>query len=152
MKRILGVVLAGMILLGTTACTKTKDINATTVYSGIEPMVDSELVVMSDTYISNYYGINVADLQQYVFAKSDDPKTADTIIIFKCQDNEKRKLYVEALKTALNQKYEELSNYDLPDEAKLVKNSKVVEDGDVIYIVIAENAKDINKIIKDSIE
>ena len=53
-------------------------------------MSDDSLVEMNDNYISNYYGIDVADLQDYVFAQSDDPTSAETIIIFKCQDKEKR--------------------------------------------------------------
>ena len=51
----------------------------------------------------------------------------------------------------MNQKYDELSNYDLPEEAKLVKDAKVHSEGDIVYLVISDNAKDMNKIIKDSI-
>lgn len=127
------------------------NISVSTVYSGISPMAEGTLVEMNDNYISNYYGIDVADLQEYVFAQSDDPKSAETIIIFKCQDGEKRKLYVQAVENALNQKYDELTNYDLPDEAKLVKQSKIRKSDDLVYLVISDKSKEMNKIIKDSI-
>lgn len=127
------------------------NVSVSTVYSGISPMAEGTLVEMNDNYISNYYGIDVADLQEYVFAQSDDPKSAETIIIFKCQDTEKRKLYVEAVENALNQKYDELTNYDLPDEAKLVKQSKIKKSDDLVYLVISDKSKEMNKIIKDSI-
>ena len=59
--------------------------------------------------------------------------------------------YKKAVENAMNQKYDELSNYDLPEEAKLVKDAKVHSEGDIVYLVISDNAKDMNKIIKDSI-
>lgn len=128
-----------------------ENVNVSTIYSGISPMADGNLVEMNDNYISNYYGINTADLQEYVFAQSDDPKSAETIIIFKCDDKEKRNTYEEAVSNALEQKEQELSNYDLPDEAKLVKDAKIKTSGNLVYVVISDNADSMNKIIKDSI-
>lgn len=136
---------------GCNGSNNSSNISVSTVYSGISPMAEGTLVEMNDNYISNYYGIDVADLQEYVFAQSDDPKSAETIIIFKCQDGEKRKLYVQAVENALNQKYDELTNYDLPDEAKLVKQSKIKKSDDLVYLVISDKSKEMNKIIKDSI-
>ncbi|MDO4301320.1 MAG: DUF4358 domain-containing protein [Clostridia bacterium] len=136
---------------GCNGSNNSSNISISTVYSGISPMAEGTLVEMNDNYISNYYGIDVADLQEYVFAQSDDPKSAETIIIFKCQDGEKRKLYVQAVENALNQKYDELTNYDLPDEAKLVKQSKIRKSDDLVYLVISDKSKEMNKIIKDSI-
>ena len=130
---------------------KAVNIDVNTVYSGISPMTEVTLVKMNDNYISNYYGINVADLDQYVFAQSEDPKSAETIVIFKCDDNDKRAEYMTAVENAMNQKYDELSNYNLPEEAKLVKDSKVYSEGSIVYLVISDNAKDMNSIIKDSI-
>lgn len=129
----------------------TANIDVNTVYSGISPMAEGTLVAMKDNYISNYYGIDVADFDQYVFAQSEDPKSAETIIVFKCSDKAKRAEYKKAVENAMNQKYDELSNYDLPEEAKLVKDAKVHSEGDIVYLVISDNAKDMNKIIKDSI-
>lgn len=152
MKRIVKIIsVAAVIGLFSGCGGSSANIDVSVVYSGIAPMSNATLVEMNDNYISNYYGIDVADLQDYVFAQSDDPKSAETIIVFKCQDSEKRKNYKESIENAVAQKYDELSNYDLPDEAKLVKASKVNTKGDVVYLVISENAKDMNKIIKDSI-
>lgn len=152
MKRIVKIISAAAVICLCSGCgDSSSDINISAVYSGIAPMSNAALVEMNDNYISNYYGIDVADLQDYVFAQSEDPTSAETIIIFKCQDKEKRNSYKAAVENAVNQKYDELSNYNLPEEAKLVKDSKVKTKGDVVYLAISDNAKDINKIIKDSI-
>lgn len=152
MKRVIRLLIAAMAVCMLAGCgSDGSNINISTVYSGIAPMAESTLVEMNDNYISNYYGIDVSDLQEYVFAQSEDPKSAETIIIFKCQDKEKRSAYIKAVENSLELKYDELSNYDLPEEAKLVKGSKIKTSGDLVYLVISNNSDDMNKIIKDSI-
>lgn len=153
MKKVINFIVAAGAALMLSACggANTTNIDVKTVYSGIAPMSGDALVEMKDNYIMNYYGIDVSNLQQYVFAQSEDPKSAETIIVFKCEDKAKRAEYKADVENALNQKYEELSNYNLPDEAKLVKEAEVNSKGDIVYLVISDNAKDMNKIIKDSI-
>lgn len=153
MKKVINFIVAAGAALMLSACggANKTNIDVKTVYSGIAPMSGDALVEMKDNYIMNYYGIDVSNLQQYVFAQSEDPKSAETIIVFKCEDKAKRAEYKADVENALNQKYEELSNYNLPDEAKLVKEAEVNSKGDIVYLVISDNAKDMNKIIKDSI-
>ncbi len=128
-----------------------ENVDINTVYSGISPMAEGTLVEMNDNYISNYYGIETADLSDYVFAQSDDPKSAETIIMFKCEDSEKRKTYTQAVENALDQKYDELTNYNLPDEAKLVEEAKVKSAGSFVYLIISDNGESMDNIIKDSL-
>lgn len=128
-----------------------ENVDINTVYSGISPMAEGTLVEMNDNYISNYYGIETADLSDYVFAQSDDPKSAETIIMFKCEDSEKRKAYTQAVENALDQKYDELTNYNLPDEAKLVEEANVKSAGSFVYLIISDNGESMDNIIKDSL-
>lgn len=153
MKKIVKIIAAALAVCALAGCgsNNNENVDIDTIYNGISPMAEGTLVEMNDNYISNYYGIDVADLSQYVFAQSDDPTSAETIIIFMCDDSEKRKTYVEAVNNALDQKFDELTNYDLPDEAKLVKDAKVKISGNLVYLIISDNADSMNKIVKDSI-
>lgn len=153
MKKIVKIIAAALAMCVFAGCgsNNNENVDIDTIYNGISPMAEGTLVEMNDNYISNYYGIDVADLSQYVFAQSDDPTSAETIIIFMCDDSEKRKTYVEAVNNALDQKFDELTNYDLPDEAKLVKDAKVKTSGNLVYLIISDNADSMNKIVKDSI-
>lgn len=153
MKKFMKIIAAVMAVCAMAGCgnNKNENVDINTIYNGISPMAEGTLVEMNENYISNYYGIDVADLSQYVFAQSDDPTSAETIIIFECDDDEKRKNYAEAVNNALEQKYDELTNYDLPDEAKLVKDAKVKTSGNLVYLIISDNADSMNKIVKDSI-
>lgn len=155
MKKIVKIIAAAMTVCALAGCgseNNNENVNIDIIYSGIAPMADGTIVEMNDNYISNYYGIDVADLSQYVFAQSDDPTSAETIIIFMCDDKDKRKTYTEAVNNALEQKYDELSNYGLPDEAKLVKDAKVKTSGNLVYLIISDNADSMNKIVKDFID
>ena len=40
-------------------------------------------VTMTDSFISNYYGIDPDKLEEYVFSMSEDATSAETIIIMK---------------------------------------------------------------------
>ncbi len=149
--RISAILLASALILTGCKGNGSESASISSIYDSIAPMAEGTLVVMDDSYISNYYGIDTADLSEYVFAQSDDPKSAETIIMFRCADAEKMKTYSGAVENSLNQREEELANYDLPDEAKLVKNAKVTKKGDFVYLVISDKSGDMSKIIKDSI-
>ncbi len=150
-KRISALLLVSALVLAGCKEKNEESVSISSLYDSISPMAEGTLVVMDDSYISNYYGIDTADLSEYVFAQSDNPKSAETIIMFRCADEEKLKTYSSAVENSLSQREEELANYDLPDEAKLVKNAKVTKKGDFVYLVISDMGSDMSKIIKDSI-
>ena len=150
-RKISAIMLISVLMLAGCKGGSEKSVSISTLYDSISPMAEGTLVVMDDSYISNYYGIETANLSEYVFAQSDDPKSAETIIMFRCSDKDKLKTYQSAVENSLNQREEELANYDLPDEAKLVKNAKVTKKGDFVYLVISDKSGDMSKIIKDSI-
>ncbi len=117
------------------------DVNA--VYDTVSSITDGELVTLDDTYISNYYGIDTADLDGYVFAQSEDPNSAESVIMFKCEDDAKREQYVTAVENAIKQKATELTNYNQPEQAQLAKDSKIQEKGSLVYVVISFASEDI---------
>lgn len=130
---------------------KIENFDVNTVYENISSMTGEELVVLDDTYISNYYGIDTSDLQGYVFAQSADPNSAETVIIFKCGDEAKRGEYVTAVENAVKQKITELTNYNQPEQAKLAQDSKIQEKGALVYVVISPAAENINKAIDENL-
>lgn len=122
------------------------------IYSMVSPMAEGKLSELDDTYVSNYYGIETADLEEYVFAQSDTPESsAETIIILKASDKSKLKDYKTSFDNFREQKSQELTNYNLPEQAKIVDNSKVVEKGNCMYLVISKNADEIIKTIENNI-
>lgn len=90
-------------------------------------MAEGKLTELDPQYLSNYYGIDTTDLDEYVFAQSDTPESsAETIIIIKSEDTSKFEDYKTSFE---NYKSKKSRTYKLqsPDQAKLVDKSKVVE-------------------------
>ncbi len=149
MKRTISILLAAVMLFAV-GCGKQGEKNIDTdsldideFYESIGSMTNEELVTLDDTYISNYYGINIADLDGYVFAQSEDPNSAESVIIFKCKDETKRSEYVKAVQNAIVQKIDELKNYGQPEQAKLAEDCSMSQIGDLVYAVISPNAEEI---------
>lgn len=125
------------------------DVNA--VYESIEGKTTEQLVVLDDNYILNKYGVDGSALDGYVFAQSNDPQSAEAIIMFKCLDESKRQEIIDSIKLNNEQKVEELNNYNLPDEAKLVEDSTLEDKSGFVYLITSKNKAEIQEIIQDSI-
>ena len=69
----------------------------------------------------------------------------------KSEDTSKFEDYKTSFENYKKQKSQELTNYNLPDQAKLVDKSKVVEKGNYLYLVISENANEIIDTIEKNI-
>lgn len=101
-------------------------------------------------FIYNYYGIDTASLDEYVFEMSEEATSAEAVIIIKCQDAELRSTITDGLNMLREDKMLELESY-LPDQYTIVADSSVATSGDYVYLVISENAQDILSIIKSHI-
>ncbi|MBQ2450898.1 MAG: DUF4358 domain-containing protein [Lachnospiraceae bacterium] len=103
-----------------------------------------------DEFISNYYGIDVSSLEEYVFSMSEDATSAETIIIMKAKDATSVSSLSDCLQVVVDEKRNEMENY-LPEQFEIVEKSSVQTQNDYVWLVISENADTITKIIKDSI-
>ncbi len=154
MKKIIAIIALVMLAAG---CgdnvdeSKIESFDVDAVYDTVSSITDGELVTLDDTYISNYYGIDTADLDGYVFAQSEDPNSAETVIMFKCNDDAKRQKYITSVENAIKQKAIELTNYDQPEQAKLAQESEIQEKGPLVYVVISFASDDINCTIESNL-
>lgn len=107
-------------------------------------------MVVPDDFISNYYGIDVSTLDEYVFSMSEAAISAETIVILKAKDSGSTGALSAALQTVIDQKRSEMENY-LPDQFQIVDKSSVQVKGDYVYLVISEQAAAIEPIIQAGI-
>ena len=155
MKKLFAILVCGL-MITVSGCGSNKSDNETTQSSqNVESKSVKDIYASVSTmaeYLSNYYGIDTADLDEYVFAQSDTPESsAETIIIIKSADTSKFDSYKTSFENYKKQKSQELTNYNLPDQAKLVDKSKVVEKGNYLYLVISKNADEIIDTIEKNI-
>lgn len=104
-------------------------------------------VTMDDDFISNYYGIDASTLEEYVFSMSEDATSAETIIIMKAKDASSISSLSDCLQVVVDEKKNEMENY-LPEQFAIVEKSSVQTKDNYVWLVISENADDINNIIK----
>ncbi|MEY8336826.1 DUF4358 domain-containing protein [Lachnospiraceae bacterium 62-35] len=104
-----------------------------------------------DSFISNYYGINPADLESYVFASAEDATLADAIIIMEVKSQEAQENIVNALNTVIEQKCAEMENY-LPEQFEIVAKSSVKTEGLYVYLVISKDAEKMEEVIQSALK
>ena len=108
-------------------------------------------MVVPDDFISNYYGIDVGSLEEYVFSMSEAAISAETVVILKAKDAGSTAGLSTALQTVIDQKKSEMENY-LPDQFQIVDKSSVQVNGNYVYLIISEQAGAINQIIQAGIQ
>ncbi len=107
-------------------------------------------MIVPDDFISNYYGIDVSGLDDYLFSMSEAAISAETVAIVKTNADNKEEIR-DALQKIIDDKSVEMENY-LPDQFEIVSKSSVKEAGDYVYLVISENADTINGIIEAALQ
>lgn len=107
-------------------------------------------VEMADNFISNYYGIEMDTLEEYIFVMSEDATSAETIVIMKVKEEDDMEAITAALQVVVDAKKSEMENY-LPEQFEIVKKSSVKSKGNYVYLVISEARETIEQIIEKGI-
>lgn len=105
---------------------------------------------MDEDFISNYYGIDVSVLEEYVFSISEDAAQAETVIIMKVKDAGDLEGMAGCLQTVADEKKNEMENY-IPEQFAIVEKSEVVTKDNYVWLVISENADSITDIIESGL-
>lgn len=125
---------------------ETKTVNE--IYQEITERVSLESpVCMDDDFISNYYGIDVSTLEEYVFSMSEDATQAETVVLMKAKDGADTGEIVSALETVVDEKKNEMENY-LPEQFEIVEKSEVKTRDRYVWLVISQQADAITDIIE----
>lgn len=61
-------------------------------------------MILPDDFISNYYGIDVSTLEEYIFSMSETAISAETIVILKVKDEENTESVTASLQMIIDQK------------------------------------------------
>lgn len=105
---------------------------------------------MDDDFISNYYGLDTALLEEYVFSISEDAAQAETVIIAKVKDAGDAEQVAESLQAVVEDKKAEMENY-IPEQFAIVEKSEVVIRDNYVWLVISENEDSITSVIENNL-
>ena len=116
----------------------------TDIYNEIAKSVTlPEMYFADEDFMLNYYGIDAAKLEDYVFASCLDSTSADSIILIRLKDESSADEIVESLNMVLEEMSIEFESYN-PEAAELAKDAEVRVSGKNIDLIIH---KDRNKIL-----
>ncbi|MDE7028828.1 MAG: DUF4358 domain-containing protein [Lachnospiraceae bacterium] len=139
---------------GTAQTTDTADSTAKSIANIYQEITQSVSLqspqCMDDDFISNYYGIDAASLEEYVFSMSEDAAQAETVIILKVKNTDDVKGLSDSLQTVVDEKKNEMENY-IPEQFAIVEKSKVQTKDNYVWLVISENADAIADIIENGL-
>ena len=104
-----------------------------------------------EEFLMNYYGIDAALLEEYVFSMSEDAASAETIVVMKANAAADVESLQASLQVVVDEKRNEMENY-LPEQFAIVDKSEVKSKDNYIWLVISENEDTIKKIIEDGLK
>lgn len=121
------------------------DVSVSDIWAQIEASAEfPSLMDVSDVILTDIYGMDPADLEEYVAKMPLMNVSATEFFVAKVKDGS-----MDAVKAALEARQESLeeqwSNY-LPEQLALVQNYKLVTNGSYILFCIAENADQVVEI------
>ena len=116
------------------------------IYEEIESSVELQSpMIVPEAFVANY-GIDFSSIDDYIFSMSEMSTSVETIAIFKSGDAASRENITASLEMFADGKRAEMENY-LPEQFDIVDRSSVKTSGDYVYLVISENAEEIEDII-----
>lgn len=137
----------------------TTDADATDAAEGaitaVYAQIASEISLVSpmlaeEDFIYNYYGIDTAMLDEYVFEISEDATSAETIVIMKVAEEGNIATIQASLEMLLQDKAAEMQDY-LPQQYDLVMEAKVQVKGPYLWLVISESQAEIEEMIEEAL-
>ena len=105
---------------------------------------------LDEDFLLNYYDIDVAALEEYVFSMSEDAAQAETIILMKVKNPEDLEMFTDGLQTIVDDKKSEMEDY-IPEQFAIVEKSRVQTRDDYLWLVISDNADEITDIIESGL-
>ena len=105
---------------------------------------------MDEDFILNYYDIDTAELEEYVFSMSEDAAQAETIILMKVKNPEDLEIFADCLQTIVDDKKSEMEDY-IPEQFAIVEKSRVQTRDNYLWLVISDNADEITDIIESGL-
>lgn len=128
------------------------DVAVDSIYASVCEAVELPAMIEGDAaYISNYYGIALDDVEEYIVAEAEEPTLATTVIVIKAKDKDAVDRLAASLKTVISQKAAEMQDY-IPEQYKIVADSKVKTEGVYLYLVISEQVDKIESVIRSALK
>lgn len=146
MKKITTLLLALLMMFSLAACGgsgdggSNKDVDLSAVYTDISDKVTlPEMIPLDTDRLMSFYGIDKADVKQFVAYVSAVSVKVDEVVMFEAVDGEAAGRIKTALQTRYDSQYSANQNY-LPDQAAIIQDCEVSQNGNYVRMFISPDA------------
>ncbi len=105
---------------------------------------------MEDDYFVNQFGFDLSEIEEYVYAASENALLAENIIIIKVKDAADTVRVKAKLDEYVSEQITVLNSY-LPDQGKVAEASVVDVRGDVVYLLMSSKVDELNEIMTEAL-
>ena len=148
----LAVILAAVIVLSAALCACGGSKSLSSVYEEITKQVELKdmLVLTTEEQLDKYYGIAADDVEDFAGCINSTGVDQEEIIMIKAKDEEAAARIKDALQLRYDTKLAQNISYN-PEQAQIIQNCSVEQDGLYVSMIISENADQIKEIYKKAV-
>lgn len=152
MKKI-AIILAAVIILSAVLCACSGGKKLSSVYDEITKQVELKdmLVLTTTDQLDKYYGIAADDVEDFAGCINSTGVDQEEIIMIKAKDDAAATRIKEALQLRYDTKLAQNKDYN-PEQAEIIQNCSVEQDGLYVSMIISSNADRIKEIYQKSIK
>lgn len=139
MKRTISLLLALIALLSLVGCAGSQpaDVDLNEILTEMEKQVSlSEMMTLQESDLTDLYGIQPADVEQFYGSMVGDGISPDEIVMIKAKDADAAARVRQALESRLQNKRNEAKGYN-PDAYSLMQKSKVSLKGNYVSLLVS---------------
>ncbi|MBQ3416928.1 MAG: DUF4358 domain-containing protein [Ruminococcus sp.] len=149
----LAIILAAVIILSTVLCACGGGKKLSSVYDDITKQVELKdmLVLTTTDQLDKYYGIAAEDVDDFAGCINSTGVDQEEIIMIKATDDAAAGRIKDALQLRYDTKLAQNITYN-PEQAEIIQNCSVEQDGLYVSMIISSNADQIKEIYKAAIK
>lgn len=146
------VILLAVVMLACCSCSKPVAKPLNEVYADIKAQVGFDNITELDSIrlMERYYGITEEMAEEFVGCISASGVNQEEIVLVKAPDEVKANAVKACLENRYQAKLNQTKNYE-PEQAAMIENCSVEQDGLYVSMILSENADAITKIYRSGI-
>ena len=155
LKKILGILLAGCVLLGAAGCSSSeaKDVDLEALGSSVMEKISftSQLTELTENVIGSFYAFDSADVDDYVVYVNGTGATAEEVALFKASSAEAADRIYELAESRIEDLKFQFENY-VPAEMTKLNDPVLIKDGNYVFLGLSNDNEQMKQLFNDALK
>ena len=148
MKRLIGVILAVLLIFTLTACNGADELSVKEITTQITSELDlSGFTNVKGETLSRYFGFKSADIESFSFLVSEDEAKSEMIAAFEYKDNDGKKLIIDGIGNYFLNKASVLKD-NVTAEYEKIQSRLIYEYKNIIVLVVCDDTESARTVLE----